>query len=106
MLGCFWDLGLINLVALFYGAPLWLHGVHGCFLSSCVSFKVLGRRRLAMMEADGAELMKEDKRRQRTVGSRIGRNDWRFGEASEGSQRNSGSFWCGSRGGDLSFCAG
>jgi hypothetical protein len=54
------DLGLINLAALFYGAPLLLHEVHGCFLSGCVCYKVQGRRRLA--------LMKEDGRQRRTVG--------------------------------------
>ncbi len=67
MLGWFWDLGLINLAALFYDAPLLLHGVHGCLLSCFVCFKVLGRRQLIMMEADGAELMKENGRLRWTV---------------------------------------
>jgi hypothetical protein len=79
ILGWFWDLGLINLAALFYGAPLLLHGVHGCFLSGCVCCKVQGRRRLLMRE-DGAELIKEDGRRQRMVGSRIGRDDCWIGK--------------------------
>jgi hypothetical protein len=46
-----------------------------------------------MMEADKAELMKEDERRQRTVGKPDWTEwllDW---EASEGSQRNLESFW-------------
>ncbi len=31
-----------------------------------------------MMEADGAELMKENRRRRRTMEGRIGLNDWRM----------------------------
>jgi hypothetical protein len=62
------DLGLINLAALFYDAPLLLHEVHGYFLSGCVCCKVQGRRRLVLMSEDGAELMKEHGRRWRTVG--------------------------------------
>jgi hypothetical protein len=45
-----------------------MHRVHGCFLSGCVCCKVQGRRRLELMSEDGAELMKEDGRRRRTVG--------------------------------------
>ncbi len=59
------DLGLINLAALFYGVPLLLHEVHGCFLFGCVCCLVQGRRRLVLMSEDGAELMKEDGRRRR-----------------------------------------
>ncbi len=95
MLGWFWDLGLINLAALFYGAPLLLHGVHGCLLSGCVCCKVQGRRRLVLMK-DGAELMKEDGRQRRTVGSRIGRVDCWIGrllEEAKGMSR--GIFWGG-----------
>jgi hypothetical protein len=80
MLGRFWDLGLINLAALFYSAPLLLHGVHGCFLSGCVCCKVQGWRRLVLMRKDGAELMKEGRRRRRTVGSRIRRDDCWIGK--------------------------
>jgi hypothetical protein len=42
--------------------------MHGCFLSSYVCYKVQGRRRQVLMSEDGAELMKEDGRRRRTVG--------------------------------------
>jgi hypothetical protein len=54
------------------------------------------------MREDGAELMKEDRRRRRTVGSWIEWDDYWIGKASEGSQWNSGSFWCGS-GGEVSI---
>ncbi len=94
MLGWFWDLGLINLAALFYGAPLLLHGVHGCFLSGCVWCKVQGRRRLVLMK-DGAELMKEDGRRRRTVGSRIGRDDCGIGRLLEEANGCRGTFFWG-----------
>ncbi len=80
ILGWFWDLGLIELAVLFYSAPLLLHGVHGCFLSGCVCFKVQGRKRLVLMRKDGAELMKDNERWRWTMGGRIGQNGCRIGK--------------------------
>jgi hypothetical protein len=106
MLGWFWDLGLINLTALFYGAPLLLHGVHGCFLSGCVCCKVQGRRRLVLMKEDGAELMKEDGRRRRTVGSRIRRVDCWIGKFLREANGIRGVFGAALEEKWVSFCSG
>ncbi len=56
-----------------------------------------------MMEADGAELMKEDVRQRRTVESRIGRNEWRRGKLWKEANGIGGSFWCSSGGEERTF---
>jgi hypothetical protein len=45
-----------------------------------------------MMEEDGAELMKENERRQQIVGSPIERNGWKIGKLRKEANGNRGAF--------------